>query len=624
MSYQFIGADAKTSQNLREIASMIPAGGDKCMRVELVKTEKNLSASWDGQKGVIGYHRPCELYRAFGLFTEHVHTGSQFFLEEKPAYGMLCFMVDNSRNAVLNMDSAKHLIRILALMGYNALMFYTEDTYEVEGHPYFGYMRGRFSISELQKLDAYAAGFGIELIPCIQTLAHLNAALRWNAFQNVYDCADILLAGEEKTYALIDDMLSSISKAFSSRKINIGMDEAELLGAGKYLAKNGFRDRSSIMLAHLQRVVRLCSSHGFHPMMWSDMFFKLAGNGDYYGIEGSIPEQVIAKVPQEISLIYWDYFQHSEAEYEHMLSLHQNFRNPVIFAGGATKWLGFAPCNQFSFKASRTALEACRNKKIDRVILTTWGDNGAECSLFAIMPVMQLYAESCYEGNVTEDHIAKRLFACTGANLEDFQSLDLPNLVGSASENPCSVNPSKYLFYQDVLCGLFDRHVLSGQYNTFFSNASRTLSEAAERNGEWAYIFRTLSVLSKALSLKCDLGVRLKKAYDEGSRTALRQIADRELPELIRTVKAFAELYRKQWYRENRAFGIEVIQIRLGGVQARLNEAAVRIHEYLDGKIDRIEELEVQRLFYDCRNDAGTQLELEENNWSHIVTAGTI
>ena len=35
-------------------------------------------------------------------------------------------------------------------------MLYTEDTYEVDNEPYFGYMRGRYSADELRELDDYA------------------------------------------------------------------------------------------------------------------------------------------------------------------------------------------------------------------------------------------------------------------------------------------------------------------------------------------------------------------------------------------------------------------------------------------------------------------------------------
>ena len=75
-------------------------------------------------------------------------------------------------------------IDLTSSIGYNTLMLYTEDTYEVSGEPYFGYMRGRYSREELRGLDAYAKTKNMELIPCIQTLAHLNALNRWPEYKN--------------------------------------------------------------------------------------------------------------------------------------------------------------------------------------------------------------------------------------------------------------------------------------------------------------------------------------------------------------------------------------------------------------------------------------------------------
>ena len=54
-------------------------------------------------------------------------------------------MLDCSRNAVMKVSKLKEFIDFLSKAGYNALELYLEDTYEVEGEPYFGYMRGRYT-----------------------------------------------------------------------------------------------------------------------------------------------------------------------------------------------------------------------------------------------------------------------------------------------------------------------------------------------------------------------------------------------------------------------------------------------------------------------------------------------
>ena len=92
---------------------------------------------------------------------------------EHPIVDRVGAMLDNSRNAVMNVSTVKKMLVHMALLGMNTCMLYTEDTYELEGYPYFGYMRGRYSARELRELDSFALSLGIELIPCIQTLGHL-------------------------------------------------------------------------------------------------------------------------------------------------------------------------------------------------------------------------------------------------------------------------------------------------------------------------------------------------------------------------------------------------------------------------------------------------------------------
>ena len=91
---------------------------------------------------------------------------------------------------------------------------------------------------------------------------------------------------------------------FASRRINIGMDEAHMVGLGKYLDKHGFTDRISLLSEHLRRVLSIAKKYGFRPMMWSDMFFRLAGGG-VYGTEGKneLPENV-SRLSRKVSTLY--------------------------------------------------------------------------------------------------------------------------------------------------------------------------------------------------------------------------------------------------------------------------------------------------------------------------------
>ena len=49
-------------------------------------------------------------------------------------------------------------------------------------------------------------------------------------------------------------------------------------------------------------------------MMWSDMYFRLAFGGKYYSTTGSIPKEVVATVPEDVTLVYWDYYTTDNAD----------------------------------------------------------------------------------------------------------------------------------------------------------------------------------------------------------------------------------------------------------------------------------------------------------------------
>ena len=70
---------------------------------------------------------------------------------------MLGIMIDCSRNAVMKPSKVKEYADYMSKFGYDTLMLYTEDTYEIEGEPYFGYMRGQFTQQQLKEIDDYAS-----------------------------------------------------------------------------------------------------------------------------------------------------------------------------------------------------------------------------------------------------------------------------------------------------------------------------------------------------------------------------------------------------------------------------------------------------------------------------------
>ena len=93
------------------------------------------------------------------------------------------------------------------------------------------------------------------------------------------------------------------------------------------------------------------------------------------------------------------------------------------------------------------------------------------------------------------------------------------------------------------------------------------------------------------------------------------------IPTAIDKLNVFHRALRTQWYEENKAFGFEVQDIRLGGLKARLEQAVLTVNDYLEGRIDEIEELAADRLMIDPYAGSNSYFSA---NWGSIVTANTL
>lgn len=526
------------------------------------------------------------------------------------------YMADCSRNAVARVDTLKKLVRQAALMGYHFIGLYLEDTLAIPEEPYFGYMRGAYTKEEIAEVVRYAELFGVEIRPYVETLAHLNQITRYERYQKFIDTDDILLAGDERTYAFLDHYLKAVSDAFPSRRVNLGMDEAHMVGLGKYLDAHGYQNRVEIIQKHLERVMEICRKYGLQPQMWSDMFFRLAFGGEYYVKDKPMADNV--KIPEGLELVYWDYYSADEEHYDDMLRQHRKMTDKVSFAGGVWKWIGFAPHNRYSAVIGKAALSSCRRNGITSVVMTGWGDNGGEASQFSILPGLFEDARLVYEDDLPE----AAFYALTGIREEDYMKLDLSNPLPEREDRVN--NAGKFLLYNDVLLGVFDP--LAKQLsNGYYEDAAKQLEQAVRDSSgsSLCYVLKTQASLCRVLQDKANLGMVIRAAYDAGDREKLREIAEEAIPQLLEKLDRFYQDFRKQWMSENKAFGFEVQSLRIGGLRQRILEVQQRLEEYLSGELAEIDELEKPVLpFAYCEGADVTTLDY--NRWNNIVTTAVI
>lgn len=531
-----------------------------------------------------------QLFYAFTVIISHGDKEDYSFVKATP-FENINFMADCSRAAVLNIPTVKKLIVLLAKLGFNGLQLYTEDTYEITEEPYFGHLRGRYTKTEIKELDAFAKQYGIELIPCIQTLAHLDNIFLWPRFDELHDTWDCLMIGNDKTYEFIESMFKNIAESFSSRTVNIGYDEAYYAGRGAYLDKNGYRNKIDILYEHLKKVTAIGEKYGFKCIVYSDMFFNNKSCLDK-------PD-----LPKNIEFNYWNYYNTSKRLYDKAFDNHLKVLNSVNFTAGAWKWLGNAPFNKYGMLRLKPGVRSAIEHGIKTITLSAWGDNGNECSLFAIMPQLVYFSELTHFNDLSKEHLKNISYAITDVAFNDFLKLDIAN--GHMNKHySILTNPAKYLLYNDPLCGLMDKHVDSS-YRDYYKKCVSVLKTREKRAKEWGYLFATQIALCDYLSVKSNMGNELYKMYNENDKDGLRSYIYDTVPKAMKKLDAFITAFREAWYIENKTFGFDVIEHRLGGQMQRLKEVVYRVEKYLNGEIAHIEELEQQKLPYNYPNEKG-------------------
>ena len=518
-------------------------------------------------------------------------------IEQHPLFLRNGAMGDMS-GSMMNIPTLKQMLRKMALMGLSTYMPYTEDTYEIEGRPYFGHMMGRYSKAELRELDEYANMLGIELIPCIQVLGHMASHLRWEAAAPYKDTESVLLADADATYSLIDDMLRTVSECFSTKRVHIGMDETKDLGSGNFLEKNGFEPRQDIYFRHLERVKEIAAKYGLEPMMWSDMFFRLAGSKldsySEYDLRVEFSDEVKAKNPKGVTQVFWDYYCTSEEFYAVNIDKHRDlFGADPIFAGGVWLWSGQCPLYSLSYQNTIPALNACREKRLEEILATIWG--GFECCHLMALPGLAWYADYDYLGTHDIESVKQCFRYSCGVSYDTMMLCELP-----AHPDGKKLSLTRGLLYNDPLLGLIDKHIDGIEMQEYYKVVTAKMDADETDRGIFEKSYKTIRNLSSLLQNKADFGVRLKKAYDLGDKDTLSQLAS-ECDVIIEKLKALYESHKAQWMAFHKSFGWEVHDIRYGGLITRFGTVKELIHQYLNGEIEKIEELEEERLRIDGR-----------------------
>ncbi|MBO5907788.1 MAG: family 20 glycosylhydrolase [Clostridia bacterium] len=562
---------------------------------------EEIIVSFDGKIGAIKCSKKHHFARALGLFVQNYkkNGGKPFKKTEKADFETLSCMLCVSSYARHTLDSLKEFAEYMALFGFNQMLMYMEDMYEIPGRPFFGYMRGRYTYAELKELDDYAYDLGIEVVACMQTLGHLFHYLQWPEANGIKENAMVLEPENENTYKFVEEMIINSSAPFRSKRIHIGCDETHGLGMGSYFKKHGYKEPLELFVGHVNRVAEICKKHGLKPMMWSDMFIAFSSKTyNNYDKEAVISDEIKALVNPEIDLVFWHYGQFLDCDAP-LIDKHVelNGRAP-IFAGGVRIWQSALCDNIFSEKATRVSLPVCKEKGVKEVVITVWCYNRTIYQTCLLE--LARYGEFCYN----DDDLGTRDYFefITGASYDAFMMMSNFNYLYETDEQKAAASywndTQGRRFYEcDIMQNVVEKNMQECAYSGYHRRNADWFRPLCETESEWTYLYRFCRALFEHMAVKFEIVENLTPAYKRGDREMLKKIADELLPEYIKWNDESCELhmYHKDKYLYPYAAGTES---SYGAKRQRALGAIRRIKKYLSGELSTLVELDEEKLMH--------------------------
>ena len=199
-------------------------------------------------------------------------------------------------------------------------------------------------------------------------------------------------------------------------------------------------------------------------------------------------------------------------------------------------------------------------------------------------------------------------------------ALDKPNTVGGSCGVP-KKGTAKSMLYTDLFMGLYDSTVKEGVKQEYADLALELKGYA--KGSKFAYLFEAIAALCDALSVKYDLGVRSRKAYQANDKAQLALILA-DYKETSKKIETFYNTYQQLWFTENKPHGFDVQDIRLGALMQRVKTCTKRLEAYLNNEIKEIPELQEELLDYFGKDKEFSDEMPRCSAWRAIMTANVL
>ena len=214
---------------------------------------------------------------------------------------MLAFHYDMKR-PMWSPAYIEKLTRRLKDWGYNTIIYEIEDKLKFSGHPVISHPEA-LSHEETARFVASIRKKGLDVIPCMQTLGHLEFILEkdgYEKFREVPEVHDQVCPRNDDARSLIVGICDEIIDVCKPRQFfHVGADETRALGRCPRCAEYArTRSLGELYVQHMLPIFDHIHSRGLRPIIWADILL-------------AHPE-VIETIPEYVVMMDWDYTTGSE------------------------------------------------------------------------------------------------------------------------------------------------------------------------------------------------------------------------------------------------------------------------------------------------------------------------
>lgn len=262
------------------------------------------------------------------------------------------------------------LLKLFAAARYNVVLVEWEDSFPWTVDERFRSPTA-YTTDDVARFVKTAAELGIELIPLVQCLGHMENPLSVKGYEHLRELPDIeaglnpLAPGaRELVQSMVDDVLKHMP---GTKHFHLGGDEARTFGlhpdTKAYIGKHG---KGKLYLHHVEPILDALNRRGVRPILWHDMMVDW-------------DDAALTSLAGKADLMLWVYGGDPESSGRHCnRALIERFKDHGCTLWGATAYKG-AECYDADLPdtPSRAANAAAWVKTAERfgitgVVATAW------------------------------------------------------------------------------------------------------------------------------------------------------------------------------------------------------------------------------------------------------------